>query len=233
MRGVAIKEKRRRAVSLRRRGLSIGKIENLLRINRSTLSGWFKDVKLTQKQKHKLRRNWEDGLIKARKKAVIWHNAEKEKRLQEAGNAATQTLARIDQSNKDILELALAVLYLGEGSKKNLETGMGNSDPLILQFFLEGLRTLYGLDTGKIRCELYLRSDQNPERLKSYWAKALGLSRSQFKHVNIDKRTKGSKTYPQYKGVCNLRCGNVAIQRKLLYLSKIFFEQTLKRYSGA
>lgn len=226
-----MKEERHRAVLLRRRGLSIGKIEILLKINRSTLSGWFKDIELTRSQKQKLLRDWKNGLINARKKAVVWHNTEKEKRLKEARSDAIQTLARIDKNSKDILALALAVLYLGEGSKKNVETGMGNSDPLILQFFLEGLRKLYNFDTSKIRCELYLRADQNPEHMKSYWAKALGLSKNQFKYVNIDKRTEGSKTYPSYKGVCNLRCGHVAIQRKLLYLSKIFFEQIVKQHS--
>jgi len=73
-----------RAIKLRKRGLSIGKIERRLKIPRSTLSGWFKNIELTPKQKEKLLNDWKNGLIKAREKAVLWHNTQKEKRLQEA-----------------------------------------------------------------------------------------------------------------------------------------------------
>jgi hypothetical protein len=82
---------------------------------------------------------------------------------------------------------------------------------------------LYDLDIEKIRCELYLRYDQDPEDLKRHWAKELSLPLSNFKQVNIDKRTIGRETYDHYKGVCSLRCGNVAIQRRLVFLAEKYF----------
>jgi len=39
------------AKKLRKKGLSIGDIERRLKIPRSTLSGWLKDIKLTSKQR--------------------------------------------------------------------------------------------------------------------------------------------------------------------------------------
>lgn len=220
------------AVKLRKRGFSIGKIERRLGIPRSTLSGWLKNIRLTEKQKRKLLQDWKNALIKARKKAVLWHNAQKVKRLQEAQNSALKTLKNINIDNPSVLELALAILYMGEGAKKTDETAIGSSDPLILKFFLAILRKVYNLRIKKIRCELNLRADQDPEKMKRHWARELKLPLRNFRHVNIDKRTMGSKTYPHYKGVCQIRYGNVAIQRKLIFLSNLFCQKVIEKHPG-
>lgn len=225
-------ELKEQAIASRRQGFSIGKIENSLGVPRSTLSGWFKNVELNKKQKEKILKEWKKTLAESRKKAVIWHNTQKRKRIKEAEKSAEKTLADIDTNNHVVLELSLAILYLGEGSKRNTETAIGSSDPKILKFFLAILKKLYNIDITRVNCELSLRADQNPLKIKRYWAKTLGLSISNFKQTNIDKRTKGVATYPYYKGVCNLRCGNVAIQRKLIFLANSFCEKIISENLG-
>jgi len=205
------------AIKLRKKGFSIGKIERRLGIPRSTLSGWLRNIELSQKQKEKLTQDWKNALVKARKKAVLWHNAQKEKRLKLAEEQALKIVGDIDITDKKILELALAILYMGEGTKKKIETSMGSSDPLILKFFLAALKRLYDFDIKKIKCQLNLRADQSPEKMKRFWSKELSVPINNFGYVNLDKRTVGSKTYPYYKGVCHVLCGNVAIQRRYRY----------------
>lgn len=221
-----------KAIKLREQGLSIGKIERRLGIPRSTLSGWFKKVRLSQQQKTKLIENRNNALIGARKEAALWHKAQKINRLQEAKNQALKTLECVNIADENILELALAILYMGEGTKKKIETSMGSSDPLILKFFLASLKTLYNFDLKKVKCQLSLRADQDPEKIKRFWSKELHISRNNFDYINLDKRTVGSKTYPYYKGVCLIRCGNVAIQRKLINLSEIFCTKVSDEYLG-
>jgi len=220
-------------IDLRKQGFSMNMIENRYGIPRSTQSGWFKNVRLTSTQKKKLLQNSKSTLIAARKKAVLWHNTQKEKRLKEAENQATEIIKSLDIADKKLLELTLAILYMGEGTKRKLETSIGSSDPLILKFFLATLKTLYNFDFKKIKCQLNLRADQNPEKMKHFWSKELNVPINNFGYVNLDKRTIGSKTYPQYKGVCHVLCGNVAIQRKLMYLSEIFCRKVIKKYLGA
>lgn len=220
------------AIKLRKRGFSITKIEKRLGVARSTLSGWFKNIKLNPKQKKILSQNSKKGLIKARKKAVLWHNIQKQKRIREARMDATKSLENIDSKNKNIIELALAMLYLGEGSRKSPETSLANSNPEILKFFLTVIENIYNVKREKIRCELRLRMDQNPRKLKVFWANALNMPIENFKYVVLDKRTAGKKTYPHYKGVCHLRCVNVSIQRKLKYLSELFCEEIIRNNSG-
>jgi hypothetical protein len=216
-----------KAISLRKKGFSIGKIERDLGIPRSTLSGWLKNIKLNEKQKKALIQDRHSGLMKARQKAILWHNAQKQKRLKQAEEGARAILKNIDINNNFFLEIAMAFLYLGEGSKKNIETALGSSDPKILKFFLKGLQRVYKIDINKIKCELHLRADQNPVKMKRYWSETLHLPISNFNQVYIDKRTTGTVTYPHYMGVCHMRCGNVAIQRKLIFLANLYCEKLI------
>ncbi|MEI7709733.1 MAG: helix-turn-helix domain-containing protein [bacterium] len=220
-----------KAVKFRKQGKSIRDIEKSLGIPRSTLSGWFRTVTLTPSQNRALKNKNRKSLIKARKKAVIWHNQQKSNRLRSAEDEAEKTLLKIENT-AEIVELALALLYLGEGSKKSPTTCMGNSDPLILKFFLKVILTIYKIDIEKIRFDLHIRADQNGDSLKKYWAKELKAPLHRFMTVSIDKRTIGKLTYPDYKGVCVITCGNIAVQRKLVYIGRKFCDRISKNLGG-
>jgi hypothetical protein len=215
------------AIKLRRGGASLRDVEKRLKIPRSTLSYWFKDVVLTARQKEKLLKNWHYALGKARVEAVKWHHKQKELRMAEANRQALETLNTIDLSKKSILDLALAMLYLGEGSKTLPQTSIGSSSPMILKFFIKALELVYGLERRAIKCELHLRADQKPNLIKRYWVRELGIPLKNFTKAAIDLRTKGIATYKYYKGVCVLQCSNAAIQRKLLFLAKEFCEKVI------
>jgi hypothetical protein len=87
------------------------------------------------------------------------------------------------------------------------------------------MEKLYDFDRRKVRCNLHLRADQNVSTLKKYWSKELKIPIKNFGGVSVDKRTIGRKTYIGYKGVCVLYYGNIAIQRRLVYLSRRFCER--------
>lgn len=214
-----------RAIQLRKRGTSIRTIETTLSIPRSTLSGWFKNVELTQTQQQKLAEDSRKALRRARKGAVAWHNQQKACRLRQAEEDAGTFLDTVAISPTTV-ELALAFLYLGEGAKKSPMTAMGNSDPMVLRFFITALRQCYHLSDDQFRCELHIRADQDGTALKRYWAKQLTLPIENFMSVSVDRRTANTKTYKDYKGVCVVRCGAIAIQRKLVAISRQFCQKT-------
>ncbi|MEI6420530.1 MAG: hypothetical protein WCO30_02740 [bacterium] len=210
-------------IKYRLNGNSIRDIEKKFGIPKSTLNGWFKTVVVSDSKKELLKLRWKKSLITARKKAVIWHNKEKQKRLDIATSQANNTLNEIDYTNKETLELGLAMLYLGEGSKKG-KTSLASSDPLILQFFIRAMKELYGLGSNNIKHELHLRADQDIELTKKYWSKQLNIPVENFSSISLDKRSIGRKTYEHYNGVCVLNYSNIAIQRKLVYLSRKYCE---------
>ncbi len=216
-----------RVIKYRQAGNSLKDAVKKFGIPKATLSGWFKNVKLSKSKKKILNNKWRKGLVYARMKSLIWHNAEKKKRIELAEKEAEISLSKLKFDSNEI-EIALAMLYLGEGFKTSVCTGIGNSDPLVLRFFIRALERNYSFDRLKIKCELHLRADQNINSIRRYWSKELKIPICNFTSVSVDKRTIGRKTYPHYKGVCVLRCGTVAISRKLVYLSRQFCGRIIK-----
>ncbi len=215
------------AIAMRKKGDSIRHIEAKLKIPKSTLSGWLRPVVLNKKARGILYRRWKQRLVATRKLAVAWHNLQKLNRLKQAESEAKNIIDKINSKDPLLLELTLAILYLGEGFKTS-DTGMGNSDPMILKFFISVLSKNYKLPVSKFKCELHLRADQDPDKTKRWWSKELRIPLTNFTSASIDKRTIGSVTYPTYKGVCIVRCGSVAIQRKLMYISKMFCQKVIE-----
>ncbi len=206
-------------VKLRKQGTSIGVINKKYGIPKSTLSGWFRKIKLNKLQKERIYKAASIKMDNARKKALVWHHSQKENRIKKAEAEADLVFKKINTDDNVILELALSFLYLGEGAKKN-ETSMGNANPLVLKFFIKSVKKVY--PHAKLgRCQLHLRSDQNELNAIRYWSQELNINPNQFGFVK-DKRTAKTKTYSDYHGVCVVRFSEVAIQRRLLFLSHKF-----------
>ena len=207
-----------KALEMRKNGHSLRAIAMKLKIPRSTLSGWFKNIELTEDQKVKLNNNWKNALNKARVKAVAWHNKQKEIRINIANDESNKILNKINTNDKYVLELALAMLYLGEGDKTQ-QTSMGSTNPIFLRFFIKSLNIIFHINSDQIKCDLHLRSDQDEKQMIRYWSSQLKLPINKFTFTK-DKRTIKSKTYPNYMGVCVARCGHIAIQRRLVLLGQ-------------
>lgn len=206
------------AIALRKKGRSIRDIEIELKISRSTLSGWLKNIKLTKKQQQTLTEKWNRGLVKARKIASQTHRQNKINRLQKIDTEAKSYVDQISL-NDNHLELFLAGLYLGEGFKDQNRTGFCNSNPQIMRTFVELLRKLYNIDETKIRAGIYARADQNPTRLVDFWSQALNIPKEKFHKTQFDKRTISTKSYSDYHGVCAIYYYDVSIQRRIMAIS--------------
>ncbi|HLD21589.1 MAG TPA: hypothetical protein VJB65_01705 [Patescibacteria group bacterium] len=116
-------------------------------------------------------------------------------------------------------KIALAMLYLGEGTKcqGRCTITFGNSNPIIIRLFLALLRKCYPIDESKFRCTIQCRADQNIENLTHYWTSVTNIPLHQFYKSRIDKRTIGKITMkPKYNGVCRIDYFSSAIYLDLL-----------------
>ena len=89
-----------KAIELRQKGFSIRDIEDKLKVPKSTLSHWLRVIKLSADQKARLRNEWLIALERARQKAVLWHNAQKARRVAEAEKEALSTFKKINSLDK-------------------------------------------------------------------------------------------------------------------------------------
>lgn len=217
------------ARKLRSAGWSYGEIGARLKVSKSTLSGWLRGVKLSEKQRLRLKKRWEDGLKLARERAADAHRRKTRQKFEIAIVNARGVIKDLNGVlyKKSFLKLFLAALYLGEGAKNKSVVCLANSNPDICKAFVVLLRTAYELDEARFRCHLHLRADQNAEMLSKFWSELLQIPAEKFHRPQIDKRTSGKPSRDNYRGVCAIYYYNANIQKDILSLGKITLEKLL------
>ncbi|MDP2924205.1 MAG: hypothetical protein Q8O30_10885 [Candidatus Omnitrophota bacterium] len=222
-----IKEKARQ---LRKRGWSLGEINQKLNIPKNTLSGWVKEIKLTKKQKRRIKQkeitSAAQGRILAAKlsiqKLTLWKNTIR-KRVAHFG--------KIPFENQEIGKLICGMIYLCEGAKYPSTRCLtfSNTDPKMIQFFLTILRSYFKIDEKKFRCRIQYRYDQNPEKLMKFWSWLTKIPLKQFYKAYSDKRTKNKPTTKKgYKGVCGLQYFDTSLQFELQSIGEAVINYNLK-----
>jgi len=201
-----IAELKSRAHDLRLRGFTYAEINAKLdkKLAKSTLSYWFKDIHLTQKQIDRIKEINKEKLAQARAMSVDIRKQRKEDQL----NQLLQKYSHLSKffNDNNIARLSLGLLYLAEGSKntKN-KLVFGNSDPKIIKLFMRLLRQIFTIDEAKFRCTVQCRADQDVVALESFWSEATNIPLTKFYKARIDPRSIGKTTLKHdYKGVCRI-----------------------------
>lgn len=218
---------RKKAVALRKKGKTYTEIQNILGVTipKSTLSYWFKNIELSEEHQKRIKRKIEKNAHKGRIKALAVNRAKREKYLRSVFDR-NKHLARV-VGETDVAKIALAMLYLGDGSK-SLKRGslmFGNSNPFIVSLFLELLRYCYDIDETKFRCTLQCRADQHIKQLERFWSRVTDIPLSQFYEARVDPRTIGKPSKKlNYKGVCRIDYFSADIFIELLQIPKIIYK---------
>lgn len=77
-------------------------------------------------------------------------------------------------------------LYWGEGTKSNKTAiRLGNTDPMLIQTFINFLETFFGIKKSKLRFGLQIFSDMPAHKAKKFWQDLLGVPPSQFYKVIV------------------------------------------------
>lgn len=220
-------ELKKRVINLRKGGRTYSEILSILGVSipKSTLSEWCKNVSLPLGFERRIRDYNKFHLIKARKIALAKKKIAREKYL----NGIKKRNLHLSKllKNKDIAKIALAMLYLGEGSKTRKGSIMfGNSDPFIISLFLSLLRFCYRLGEKKFRCTLQCRADQDIKTLEKFWSGVTKIPLSQFYEARVDPRTIGKKSKkPDYKGVCRIDYFSAELFIELIQITKIIYRE--------
>lgn len=209
-----IKEKAR---NLRKQGWSIGEISRKIKIPKNTLSGWIKDIQLTDKQKKRIRQKIIDSGTIGRSLAVK-ANYEKIQRWKQRIREKVSFFEHVPFQNIETGRLICGILYLCEGAKYPASRFLyfGNSDPKIILFFINLLRKCYKIDENKLRFSIGYRYDQNYDKLKKYWSKLIPIPKSKCLRSKPDIRTKGKPTKRKdYMGICRIIYYDTSLQFEL------------------
>ena len=194
-----------KAMRLRKQGKTYREIVSILSkaIPKSTMSGWFRGLELSQAARARLKKISEKHLSHARVAAHTVNKRHRQGYLDGIRKRNEWVFSSIRE--KETARIALAMLYLGEGKKQGGSISFGNSNPDTIVLFLNLLRWLYSIDEKKFRVTVQCRADQAGSKLMRYWSDLTDISVDQFYRTRVDKRSVGVPTKKKgYKGVCRI-----------------------------
>jgi len=194
------------ALELRKNGESIKDIAKKLKIVKSTISLWCRDIILTPEQIQRLHQKMIKGGYKGRMKGARLQYERRLKKIKELKDKGSSRLGKL--SDREFLA-AGAALYWGEGSRKRRDVKINNSDPDMIKFMIEWFRRFW--DIKKDRITLYVTINKihknRVQEVENYWSRVTKISKSQFtKTVLITaKNKKNYKNFPIHYGTLTIR----------------------------
>lgn len=194
---------RSRALRQRLSGKSYNEIQKALGVPKSTLSGWLKNIVLSDAARNRLASRARIGsatLIKRNKMQT--HEAE-----QRAREVQVLAKGKIPILTKRDLQIVGPVLYWAEGYKRlKVKDGRErmshtisfvNADSEMVAVFVRFLREVLNVSSDKIRLSMRLYPHINEDEARSHWIKATGLSSERFFKTTylVSGASKGVRPY--------------------------------------
>lgn len=204
--------------TLRRRGLSILKIASIVRVAKSTVSLWCRDIELTESQKLKLLASKREGL---RRGQLMGAEIQKKKRLDKIYAYRQEGIGRMaDFGLREGFAFGLA-LYLAEGSKNSKGIIFTNSDPLIIKFMIDWFQKYFDVPKGNFTFYLMINEIHKlrEQIVKKYWVKYLNISSDQFRKTTF-ARSKQKKIYENHSNYYGTIHFKILKSTELLYRIK-------------
>jgi hypothetical protein len=176
-----------KALALRQKGHSYSMIKTELGISKSTLSGWLKDLPLSEKRISELQCNSE---IRIEKNRITKKNKKDARR-----ESVYEKVSFDIENSKDPEFVAGFYLYWGEGTKSaEYSIAITNTDPAIVKCFIDWL-SKFGIKPERLKIKLHIYSDQNEGELKIFWSKVTGIPIANYYKSYQKNSSLMSKTY--------------------------------------
>lgn len=211
-------EDRLKAQELRREGLSYGEIMLRLRVSKSNLSDWCKNIPLTKKQEKRLLRMKSLGQRKGSIVAARNKRLARIKRTKEIFKSAKQELGKLNKRDKFIFGIAL---YAGEGNKTDGQAGFANADPKLIKFMMTWFKNYCQIPIYKFRGAIWLHENLDENQSKKYWSTLTGIPINQFHKTYIARNKTESKKIRKHIhkfGVFSISFGNSQQHRRIMGL---------------
>lgn len=189
---------KKRAISLRKKGLSYNEIKKEINVSKSTLSLWLKAVPLTPEQRERLYTNNIINMAKG-------PQSQKERRKRE--------VEKIVEKSKEEIQLPLsfetyrlvgAFLYWAEGSKTS-GFEITNSDPYCILFMVRWFERIFGVSPRELKARLNIYSQQNESEIKQFWSQLTKIPLENFCKSFVKPPNKGYKKNNLYYGTIKIR----------------------------
>lgn len=197
-------DQRIKARELRNQGWAVGKIAKELKVSKSSVSVWVRDIILTQNQ-IELLKSQNPIYDRQHKGAKIRSDQARTIRLK------FQSEGKERAKMGDPLHQAGCMLYWGEGHKHKNMCAITNSDVNLMKFFIKFLRKCFCIinDQLIITVNCYTTNGLTKEEIENYWLENLGLDKSSLRKGQENNRPRSSTNAVRHNnlpyGMCCLK----------------------------
>ena len=213
------------ARDLRKKGWSMNEIKRKVKVSKSSVSLWVRDIELTRKQKQELSK-------KGIKKEVI-----EQRRITRLKREKVRRQDIVDRAKNEIKSLKIKdlnligiSLYWAEGAKtRRSGVQFSNSDPRMIQLMIEFLMRCCNVSKKRLRGRVFIHPHLDIKKAEKYWQKISGIPLNQFYKPAI-KQSKASKNKKDNLpfGTFNIQICNTELLLSLRGWSQGIYEKVLK-----
>ncbi len=174
---------RKRAIALRKLGLSYSEIRSQISVAKATLSVWFRNVGLSKRQ---IQRLTAKKLAAGRRGARLLHE-QGIRRTRQIHRDAHREAKRLIKTREVRWAIGTA-LYWAEGAKikKSGRLVFTNTDPRMILFFRRWLRQYCLVTTADLDYSLYIHENADIIAARKFWTERLGIQESEL-HTYLKK----------------------------------------------
>ena len=211
-----------KAEDLRAKGLSFSEIAKELGVCKSTARFWAGHVRLSKKDRKRLYTK----TIKILSTGPSGSRARRQKELENIRISAEKEINGIE--NAEALKLIGAMLYWAEGNKTK-QFALTNSDPLLIKFFIEWAKKIFGVSPKDFKAYLNIYSEQNDREIIRFWSTLTGIPIKNFGKSFIKPAGKNYKRNKLYYGTIKIRLirGGDTLERVFVWI-RVFLRKYVK-----
>src|SRR3989344_4830272 len=181
------------AIELRKGGYSYSEIKKFCPVPKSTLSYWFRDIKLSEPQLTRLKKKRIEAAQKGSKARIL----KTSKAIEEIQKTSAKDVGKI---SKRELWLMGVILYWRERllnkNDSDLKKGIRftSSDPYLIKFFLKWLSGVGGIKNEEINFDIFIGEEKDKvlDEAVAYWSEITEFPKANFSRYYVLKKSKRS-----------------------------------------
>lgn len=199
-----MRKDREQALKMRFSGKSYQDIQRALGVPKSTLSGWFSNLILSQDIRDRINSRGRKQAIAALLVQNKRQTVNAIRRSLEIRKTAKEKINNL--SKNDIFLLGLA-LYWAEGYKRVIvrngkertshPISLTNADPKLVKVFVRFLRESLNVPLERIKANIRIYQHQNEKHLQSFWHSVTGIPLTNFRktYYGLSRSSQGKRPY--------------------------------------
>lgn len=184
---------KKKAIALRKKGLSYGEIRKTVPVSKGSLSLWLKYIPLSKFHQQRL----------YTKRVLILNQgpySQKERRKREVEILLAESAKDIKTPlSIESLRLMGAALYWAEGSKTGT-LQFTNSDPHLILFFVRWVDVMFKIEAKTLKGRLNIYPQQDEKTIKQFWSTLTGIPFEHFGKSFVKPLSKNYKKNNLYYG---------------------------------